>query len=141
MHVCYIIINIFIQLSKDKFQYIMNIFFAAFMLIKKVKYLEEDDIAQHMHKEKIQSILLLFTQETIRLPNNSCWVATRQSGGAQRIRRRRRIQSSWGRAGCNESVEREGGREERKRENQENITESGRENKTERGYTLLPISP
>lgn len=135
---CYIIINIFIQMNKDKFRYIINIFFIAFMLIKKVKYLEEDDIAQHMHKEKIQSILLLFTQETIRLPNNSCWVATRQSGGAQRIRRRRRIQSSWGRAGCNER-----GRagEKRERENQENITECGRENKTERGYTLLPISP
>lgn len=53
------------------------------------------------------NILLLFTQETIRLPNNSCWVATRQSGGAQRTRRRRQIQSSWGRAGCNESRERQ----------------------------------
>ena len=43
--------------------------------------------------------LVLFAQETIRLPNNSCGVAARQSGGAYSTRPRR-IQGSRGRAGC-----------------------------------------
>jgi len=76
---------------------------------KKEKYFEESDIARSTKSR--YNILLLFTQETIRLPNNSCWVATRQSGGAQRTRRRRRIQSSWGRAGEMQRESREAGQE------------------------------